>query len=276
MPRFLVQKDLVVDRLTQLTWTKNANLKGFPSTWEESLAYVDNMNHREVFGYPDWKLPSREQLFSLISHMEINPSLPKEHPFINVFNGYYWTSTEVARYRSQAWYVHLGGGRVLKGMKHGSYMVWPVREDMNDKGEGGKSRDGLFQPIKRFVVKGKTVIDKSTGLEWTKDANPISNGTNWTSALGAIDIINERKTYGYADWRLPNIRELECLVHTGSHSPALLAEHPFKKVQKYYWSSTTSTYEPTYAWVLYMEDGSVGVGYKDSTDFFVWPVRSGM
>jgi hypothetical protein len=137
--RFSVQGDLIFDELTKLTWAKDANLAGFPLTWNESLAYVDNINQRKFFGYSDWKLPSRKQLFCLVSHMQVNPALPKDHPFMNVFNGYYWTSTEVARYPLQAWYVHFGGGRVFKGMKHGSYMVLPVREGLSDKGQERKS-----------------------------------------------------------------------------------------------------------------------------------------
>jgi len=49
------------------------------------------------------------------------------HPFTNIFTGYYWTSSSCARLPNQAWYIHLGGARVFKGMKYGSYMVWPVR-----------------------------------------------------------------------------------------------------------------------------------------------------
>ncbi|RLC11538.1 MAG: hypothetical protein DRI24_18650 [Deltaproteobacteria bacterium] len=73
---------------------------------------------------------------------------------------------------------------------------------------------------------------------------------------------------------MPNIRELESLTYIGSHSPALPPGHPFEAVQEYYWTSTTSTFEPTYAWVLYMVDGAVGVGFKTNSDFFVWPVRN--
>jgi hypothetical protein len=273
-PRFSIQDDLVFDKLTNLVWAKNANLNGFPLTWEDSTAFINEMNERKIFGHSDWKLPSRRELFSLVSHVEINPALPKGHPFVKVFTGYYWSSTEVARYPKQAWYIHFGGGRVFKGMKHGSYMVWPVRKGLRNEDEDGTWQEDIIQSELRFVDKGETVVDRSSGLEWTKDANPATKEFDWKSALGAIEIINEEKMYGHSDWRLPNIREIECLIYTEAHSPALLPEHPFKKVQKYYWSSTTSTYEPTYAWVLYMEDGAVGVGFKESADFFVWPVRS--
>ena len=127
-PRFEVHGDWVLDRLTEHIWARNANLPEFPLTWEEGHAYVMAMNAAAALGRSDWKLPSRAALFSLVSHENINPALPGEHPFCDIFSGYYWTGTPVARFPSQAWYVHLGGARVFKGMKHGSYMVWPVAE----------------------------------------------------------------------------------------------------------------------------------------------------
>ena len=127
-PRFEVDGDQVLDRLTGSVWTRSANLPGFPLTWAEGWRYVEEMNRRSMFGRSDWTLPSRSGLFSLISHARVNPALPAEHPFVDVFSGYYWTGEGVARYPSQSWYIHLGGGRVFKGMKHGSYMVWPVVE----------------------------------------------------------------------------------------------------------------------------------------------------
>jgi hypothetical protein len=274
-PRFSVQEDLVFDRLTRLTWAKDANLADFPLTWYESLGYIDNMNQRKAFGCSGWKLPNRGQLFSLVSHMETNPALPKGHPFINVFSGYYWTSTEVARYPLQAWYVHFGGGRVFKGMKHGSYMVWPVREGLSDEGQERTSREEFPLSKVRFLDHGQSVTDRYTGLEWTKDASPVSESLEWTSALRAVKVLNAEQAYGFSDWRLPNVRELESLTYMGSHSLALPPGHPFEAVQEYYWTSTTSTFEPTYAWVLYMVDGAVGVGFKGNSDFFLWPVRNG-
>jgi hypothetical protein len=182
-------------------------------------------------------------------------------------------------------------------MKHGSYMVWPLRSNVSgslgiprsgqetcftnageafrcfDSGQDGALRIGLPWPVPRLVEHEHTVLDKLTGLLWTKLANLTFKAVDWESALRTIKTMNDERTFGYWDWRLPNIRELEGLIDAGSHSPALPHGHPFKDVKKYYWSSTTSTYDPRYAWVLYVEDGSVGVGYKPNSNFFVWAVR---
>jgi len=228
------------------------------------------MRVSRAHGYDNWQLPSRALLFSLISHQNINPALPDGNPFENVFPGYFWTADSCCRLPDQAWYVHLGGGRVHRGMKHGSYMVWPLSMgymEMGNSGHNGKIR---------FKTIGDTCIqDAFTGLIWSRDANPAGRPLDWQEALSQVDAFNRGKLGGCHDWRLPNIRELESLIDLGHHSPALPTGHPFVNVQDAYWSSTTSVYEPRYAWTLYCRDGIVGVGFKPHEDFYMWPVSNG-
>jgi hypothetical protein len=261
--RFEVSNETVEDTWTGLSWFKNANLPGFPLTWNESKEFVREINRSETAALKKWRLPSRTELFSLVSHQQINPSLPEAHPFENVFNGYYWTQTECARLSNQAWYIHLGGGRVQRGMKHGSYMVWPVA--------GPKME--IKHTDNRFEKNGNFIFDTITKKIWLS-VKEISQGTvNWREANRFIDSINCDKRAGFADWRLPKIRELESLIEPSRHSPAFAENFLLDSVQDGYWSSTTSIYEANYAWVLYTRDGAIGVGYKPKADFFLLPVR---
>ena len=267
--RFQVSDQVVRDNLTGAVWSRNANPAEYPLTWNEALAYVANMRESSAFGYDDWRLPSRAHLFSLISHQQINPALPDGHPFDNVFPGYYWSADSCCRLPDQAWYVHLGGGRVHRGMKQGSYMVWPM-----SPGNQKPDVPGYTEKV-RFTAKHAWVRDMHTDLIWSKDANPAGRPLTWQGALSMVDALNRKQFGGCSDWRLPNIRELESLVDPGAHSPALPTDHPFVNVQDAYWSSTTSVYEPRYAWTLYSRDGIVGVGFKPHEDFYAWPVRNG-
>lgn len=65
-PRFTSHAHKVTDNLTGLMWTGNANLAEFPLMWEEALAYVKQMNHEQVFGHADWRLPNRKELSSAL------------------------------------------------------------------------------------------------------------------------------------------------------------------------------------------------------------------
>lgn len=262
--RFRVEGECVHDRLTGAVWMRNANPAEFPLTWDEARAAVDRMAAQRAYGRDDWQLPDRRLLFSLVSHQTINPVLPGGHPFEGIFNGYYWTADTCQRLSDQAWYVHMGGGRIHRGMKHGSYMLWPVSA-------GAMPRTAT--PTGRLDAAPTGVYDNATGLTWHPRANLFGKAVTWTDALSAVERLNRAVDGGADDWRMPNIRELESLVDLSAHAPALTADHPFVDVQEGYWSSTTSVYEPRYAWVLYIMDGIVGVGYKPGPTFHVWPVR---
>lgn len=265
--RFHLQGQIVRDSLTGAVWTRDANLPEFPLTWNEASNFVVDMRARRAYGRDDWQLPSRRLLFSLISHQEINPVLAEGHPFHNVFNGYYWTVDNCHRLPNQAWYVHLGGGRVHRGMKHGSYMVWPVSVlDIS-------VAPGTIVDTDRFSIDGSCVHDTVTGLTWSRDADPADGPLDWQRAIDTVAQMNANVVGGHADWRVPTIRELESLISLESHSPALPGDHPFVNVRDAYWSSTTSVFEPRYAWTVYLQDGIVGVGFKPGTDFYLWPVR---
>jgi hypothetical protein len=297
MMRFEINTNVIADRRSGLMWSRDAALAEYPLTWAEGLAWITDLNRSGLAGFHDWRLPNRRELFSLISHEAINPSLPDGHPFLNVFTGYYWTSTTVCRLPDQAWYVHLGGARIFKGMKSGSYMVWPVRNTAADplnvlwtgqhrcysaagdliecagSAQDGEFRIGLAWPVPRFEIQGAVTADRLTGLTWTLDADQAPGPVTWETAGRIVSEVNSSKLHGFTDWRLPNIRELESLCDMQHHSPALPQGHPFTAVADFYWSGTTSRYDRDYAWALYALDGNVGVGYKPGTGFHVWLVR---
>jgi len=122
----------------------------------------------------------------------------------------------------------------------------------------------------------RTARDRLTKRVWLKPPVTMLQPVKWEKALEAIATLNAQNVCGRADWRLPNIRELESLVDINRHTPALPEGYPFEDIAEGYWSATTSVYEKKYAWVLYPRDGAVGVGYKRLPGFCFWAVRCGM
>ncbi|KJU82540.1 protein containing DUF1566, partial [Candidatus Magnetobacterium bavaricum] len=109
-------------------WTKDANLPGTYKTWQQALDYVTSMNNGAgTYGYTDWRLPNRKELFSLVDRATYTPSLPSGHPFTNVQSSYYWSSTSYAADTPRAWGVDMYVGGVYAYFKSYSYYVWPVR-----------------------------------------------------------------------------------------------------------------------------------------------------
>ena len=262
--RFQAHGEVVLDTATGAIWTRNANPAGFPLTWDEAGAFARDMADRNAYGRSGWQLPSRHALFSLVSQQRTMPALPSGHPFTNVFSGSCWTGDTCRRLPAQAWHVHIGGGRVPKANKSDSLLVWPVCMPQQNRSNG---------PENRFSLSGEQVTDHLTGLVWSRDADPGGRPLSWQRALSLVDEFNRARLHGAADWRMPNIRELESLVDLQAHSPALSPDHPFANVREVCWSSTTSVYEPRYAWALYTRDGMVGVGFKADAGFRLWLVR---
>jgi hypothetical protein len=245
------------------------------------------MNREQFLGVTDWRLPNRRELRSLMSHQTRKPALPAGHPFENVFSGWYWTSTSAAANPAYAWYVHTEGARMFYGSKMQYFLLWPVRDggfevlsatgqrDCFDSdgiripcsgtGQDGEFRLGQAWPIPRFEAERDHVLDRLTGLRWRMNADLIGNPVTWSEALSLIRTLGGR-------WRLPNINELESLVDCSTYSPALAQGHPFTSVREGYWSSTTSMFEPDWAWALYLATGAIGVGQKRGAYFSVWAV----
>ncbi len=290
-PRFDVRGEIVLDRLTGLFWTWNATPGELPLTWQEALAFVAEMNRERALGFSDWRLPNRRELRSLVSHQTRRPALPDGYPFANVFAGWYWSATSAAGAPAHAWYVDMDGGRMFYGGKDQSFLAWPVRGESRmlpatgqtlcyddqgafihctGTGQDGEFRMGLSWPEPRFSARDKAVIDRLTGLVWRRAASLAPEGVTWQEALAAVARLNLDDGTG---WRLPSINELESLADCAAANPALPPGHPFSQVWDVYWSSTTSLYEPDWAWALYLDKGAVGVGQKSQAPFHVWPVR---
>jgi hypothetical protein len=95
----------------------------------------------------------------------------------------------------------------------------------------------------------------------------------WEEALGWIRSLNRQRHAGRSDWRLPNRRELRSLISHQTRDPALPEDSPFEGVTlSWYWTSTSASRNPAYAWYLHLEGGRLFYGRKDE-DHLVWPCR---
>jgi len=290
--RFVERSPFIVeDKLTGLHWTKSGSLFDFPVSWQESLALIEKMNRDQDFGRDDWRLPNRRELRSLVAHGMKKPALPPAHPFVEVNLGWYWSSTTAARNRAYAWYLHFEGGRMFYGKKTDYYWAWPVAgkssvlprtgeifsednpatEEVVPAGADGSIRSGKPWPENRFRISQNSVCDALTGLVWYRGSDFTDRLFTWSESFTAV---KELEKSSGRPWRVPTINELESLVDVSCFGPALPAGHPFAVDMNGFWSSTTSGYEKDWSFVLYMDKGAVGVGYKQNRDFYVWPVHA--
>ncbi|MEO5378007.1 MAG: DUF1566 domain-containing protein [Magnetococcus sp. DMHC-6] len=143
----------------------------------------------------------------------------------------------------------------------------PVPKTGNEKNplsiNDARIKAGIAWPTPRFHDNGdETVTDYLTGLMWTKDANlgndctgpnvgSDPNGvTLWSNdtldsameqiaqAQASVALCNSHVVAGYRDWRLPNNKELEVMIHFGI--TPFLYDHPFHLPNNFSMTSATN------------------------------------
>jgi hypothetical protein len=190
-------------------------------------------------------------------------------------------------------------GTASLGGTHNASVPRTGQNTSHAAGDDGALQIGVAWPNPRFTDNGDgTVTDNLTGLIWLKDANCASGVRTWATALNDVASLNSTGTMNgnncgdisngashQTDWRLPNVREMQSLVHYGFVNPPVpntagtarwTAGNPFTNVgtTTIYWTSTTYAGSAQSAWYLDLGDG--GVRRQLKTDLFrLWPVRGG-
>lgn len=140
-----------------------------------------------------------------------------------------------------------------------------------EAGDDGSLEKGVAWPSPRFMVNGDgTVTDYLTNLVWTRDASCATSAITWAVALDNAKALKDgicSLTDGSVagDWRLPNVRELESLIHAGVSQPAVpnsagtgkaTVGNPFTELHfSDYWTSTTNVSTKNQAFTINMEYG---------------------
>ncbi len=119
------QKNLdrtVTDRATGLMWQQSGS--EVPMTWQEAKAYVEEVNHKAFAGYADWRLPTVEELASLMerfwqnSDLFIDPAFDKAQRFV-------WSAD--TKDANTAWKVNFHMGFIIHFPKTNKNSVRLVR-----------------------------------------------------------------------------------------------------------------------------------------------------
>ncbi|MEI5640476.1 MULTISPECIES: Lcl C-terminal domain-containing protein [unclassified Pseudoalteromonas] len=121
-----------------------------------------------------------------------------------------------------------------------------------------------------------TVADSVTGLMWqrcsvgqvynsqTQSCDGTAQQLTWQQALTA----SQQNNYaGYEDWQVPNIKELASILQQQCVDPAIDINVFPQTLSNNYWSATTQTAEPSFAWVYQFADGKNNPTNKNAAAF---------
>jgi len=104
------------------------------------------------------------------------------------------------------------------------------------------------------------------------DSNPATNGgnagtpSNGTDTEDFIKALNDANYGGYSDWRMPTIKELTYIVNYSIPLGPRINTGYFPNTARWYWSSTTSASDTSYAW---------GVGFVYGHYYYAGPKDNG-
>ena len=116
-------KEIVIDYVTNLEWQDNKNLKNIRRNWSDAKDYCDKL---DFGGFTDWRLPTREELYSIIDFSRANSAYSSI--FTNSSSDYYWTSTTYLKDNDKAWIVYFYNGMLSLEDKNNPLNIRCVRE----------------------------------------------------------------------------------------------------------------------------------------------------
>ena len=136
-PRFELSEKTLVDNTTRLMWPLNGHLDGQTVSWNGAFDYIESMNREVYCGFKNWRLPSREELETLVEHVKGQGFGSDRGGSVaaglhalgmkNIKEDEYWSSTEHIYNSGEAWFVNMKNGSVGTGMKTLYYPLLPVR-----------------------------------------------------------------------------------------------------------------------------------------------------
>ena len=209
--------ETVTDLLTGLVWIESK--EEVRHSWHDAIAYCSELLFADA---DDWRLPSKEELETIVNY---NSTYPALHEEFSCRSSFYWSSTPHLPNPPYAWGVYCLDGADHWLHKSNNYSVRCVRSsDSEIEAKGGM-------------------------LEWEQPAG--KNLQNWQDALDYCETLSHAEK---RDWRLPNLRELKSLADYSKYYPAAAPASAMESA--IYWSSTTVGSEtPSTAWAVFFGNG---------------------
>ncbi len=117
----VLEDEAVLDQETGLVWQRDTDAS-VTEDWDNAQTYCYTL---ELGGRKGWRLPTVDELATLIDSSNNDPCLPTDHPFTNVKSRWYWSSTTYAD--NTAWRIHFNFGAIQEGDQISELYVRAVR-----------------------------------------------------------------------------------------------------------------------------------------------------
>jgi hypothetical protein len=236
---------MVKDNITGLIWEEKHALDGYADysnpndadnrySWYQSNeenegtyndnqhteAFITDLNRNPFGGFNDWRLPDMKEMVSIMDLSLQRPTIDW-HYFQNIQLASYWSSTGDIHEPVKSWYVNFSTGSTYSSDRSNLYFVRAVRGNKNVNNS-------------QYLVDNhdNTITDTLTGLMWLAQSSELA--PSWSDAISYCEHLDIE---GYADWRLPNAKELMSIVDYQQYSPAINTEFFPHVFSSEYWTS---------------------------------------
>lgn len=245
----------ITDLITRLTWQRTPDTQ--PKTWRDAIDYTSALT---LSDFTDWRMPSKKELQTIFVYNSTpgplqQAALPTKTSEAPKERNCVWTKTNVNFPSLETKTICLPDKQGALSGKYKKRYAYAVR--------------GPFFSTGHFKNNGnQTVTDKDTGLMWqSTEILP----RKWENALAYCEKL---QLGGFDDWRLPTIKELITLRNEKNTSPSIDTNYFPATRSAAYWTSTTFSGHPGFAWYVRFDNGMEYNGGYKGRRYFVRAVRS--
>lgn len=263
-----INKKIVTERISDISCKANPC---------DVLSYLSWINKIKLCGANDWRVPSREELRSIVNYHTAypGPTIYKKF-FPNTASQFYWSSTADASEVGSNWGIGFAFGYDYSYDKSARVSLRLVRgkplliNDASNLHECRNNDSSIKDREFRFIENNdSSVTDKITGLTWMRCAV----GQHWTgntclgeatkmSRMAAIDLVATNMEFK-GKWLLPTLQQLSTIVENKCFNPALTLSIFSSTPAANFWSSTPFANPGNFYWQINFQYGENTIGGSD-------------
>ena len=253
------EEQTVFDNNLKLEWQQKIPEGEYD--WPAADDYCKNLDYS---GYNDWRLPTPQELLSIVDNGKSDPAVNTEY-FPETSDEWFWTSADFVSTENydadKAWFVRFDKGFLSHKNKTKS-------ERMHVRCVRGETlQHGTFS-VETFENQ-EVVKDSLTGLMW--QTRQFKDNTDEISKFeDSLSYCENLEYAGFSDWRLPNKNELASLADYDKYHPA--SSFP-EMTNRSFRTSTSDAKNIGNAWYVTFYEGIVNFEGKE-TGTFVRCVRN--